>query len=151
MIDVSLFQEGWYQEGPPTERATVIRFGVKKLGVGFLSQRYGVAGHDVHEGRNSKETEKQFLKEVDSWFASREGWTDWYTPGEFDYQSEIADNYRFGCYTHEASGIETCKMMGQYDVYLTGLYVDMSPIMTYDDLEHILHTIDNKIAQCLRK
>jgi hypothetical protein len=149
MIDKSLFQEGWYQEGPPSERATVIRFGINRLSVGFLSQRHGVVGHDVHEGRSSEETEKQYFKEIDSWFAPREGWTDWYIPREFNYQSAIADHYQFRCYTHKASGVETCKMMGQYGVYLTGLYADMSPIMTYYDLDRILQAIDSKMAKCL--
>lgn len=149
MIDKSLFREGWYQEGPPSERAAVIRFGINRLSVGFLSQRHGVVGHDVYEGRSFEETEKQYFKEVDSWFAPREGWTEWYIPREFSYQSAIADQYRFECYTHNASGVETCKMMGQYNVYLTALHADMSPIMTYYDLDRILRSIDNKMAACL--
>ena len=148
MIDESLFREGWLQEGPPEQRTALIRFGIRKLSVGFISQRHGVARHDVYEGENFEETEKQYFREVDSWFSPREGWTDWYTP-KFNYESPIADHYRFSCYTHKASGVETCAMMGQYGVYLTRFHADMSSIMTYDDLNRILQAIDGKMAKCL--
>jgi len=148
MIDRSLFREGWHQEGPPKERTALIRFGIRKLSVGFISQRHGVARHDVYEGESFEETERRFFKELDYWFAPEDGYTDWYIPREFNYESTIADHYQFRCYTHEASGIERCAMMGQYDVYLTGFYVDMSPIMTYADLYRILQAIDNKMAEC---
>lgn len=149
MIDSSLFREGWYQEGPPEERTALIRFGIRKLSVGFISQRYGVAGHDVYEGESSEETEGRFSKELDYWFAPEDGYTDWYIPREINYESTIADHYQFKCYTHKVSGVERCAMMGQYDVYLTGFYADMSPIMTYYDLHRILQAIDTKMAECL--
>jgi hypothetical protein len=149
MIDKSLFQEEWYQEGPPEQKTALIRFGIKKLSAGFISQRHGVARHDVYEGENFEETERQYFEEVDSWFSPREGWTEWYIPRGLNYESSIADQYRVGCYTHKTSGVETCKMMAQYDVYLTRFHSDMSSIMTYYDLYRILQTIDNKMAECL--
>ncbi len=151
MIDISLFREGWYQQGPPEEKTALIRFGVRKLSVGFISQQYGVAQHDVYEGENSEETEKQYFKELDYWFAPRDGWTDWYIPNGFNYVSTVADHSQFRCYTHKASGVMSCAMMGQYGVYLTGFYSVMSPIMTYYDLNHIFQAIDAKMAKCLAK
>ncbi len=151
MIDISLFHEGWYQQGPPQEKTALIRFGVRKLSVGFISQQFGVAAQDVYEGENSAETENRYLKELDYWFAPEDGYTDWYVPSGFNYVSAVADHYQFRCYTHKASGVARCAMMGQYGVYLTGFYADMSPIMTHYDLYRIFQAIDAKMAKCLAK
>ena len=149
MIDESLFREGWLQVGPPKERTALIRFGIRKLSVGFIHQQYGIAGYDVYEGENFEETEKRFFEELDYWFPIEDGYTDWYIPRQFSYESTVADHYQFRCYTHKASGVERCAMMGQYGVYLTGFYADMSSVMTYYDLNRILQAIDGKMAKCL--
>lgn len=151
MIDESLFSGGWSQMGPPDKSGAPIRWGVDKLGVGFITQENGVANQVVHQGRNPEHTEKGYFDLVDSWFDSREDETAWYVPPEFNYEGPIANHYRFGCRTHVPSGVQSCLMVGQYGVYLTQFYTDMSPIMTYRDLERILRTIDNKMAQCLSK
>jgi hypothetical protein len=151
MIDKSLFPEGWHQEGPPRQRSAPVRWGIEKLGVGFLTQENGVAGQVVHRGENFSHTEDGYFELVDSWFDSEEDATDWYIPPEFNYESAIANHDRFGCRTYKPSGVESCQLVGQYGVYLTRFHTFMSPIMTYDDLAHILQAIDDKMAQCLNE
>lgn len=151
MIDESLFPDGWYQPGPPRERSAPVRWGIEKLGVGFISQKNGVALQDVHQGQTVSQTEKGYLELVTSWFDSRTDETDWYIPPEFNYESPIANQFRFGCRIHKPSGVQSCQMVGQYGIYLTRFHTVMSPIMTYNDLAHILQAIDDKMAQCLNE
>ncbi len=149
MINKSLFPEDWDQQGPPRERAAPVRWGIDKLGVTFISQKNGVALQDVHRGRDVNETENGYFDNVTSWFHSGKEETEWYIPSDFNYESPVANRYRFGCHTHTPSGVQSCQLVGQYGVYLTRFRTHMSPIMTYEDLEHILQTIDNKMAKCL--
>ncbi len=149
MIDVSLFPKDWLQQGPPREKAATVQWGVEKLGVTFISMVHGVALQDVHRGRNVKISEVGYAEEFTSWFHSREDETEWYIPADFNYESLVADRYRFGCQTQKPSGVENCQLVGQYGVYIMRFHTFMSPIMTYDHLAHILQTIDNKMATCL--
>lgn len=151
MIDLSLFPDDWYQQGPPWEKAATVSWGVEKLGVTFVSSVNGVAQQDVHRGRNVQKAKEGYPELASSWFHIREDETDWYTPTEFDYKSLVANQYRFGCQTHQSSSgeIETCQLVAQHEVYIMRFHTLMSPIMTYNDLGHILQDIDNKTAQCL--
>jgi hypothetical protein len=119
------------------------------LGVGFITQENGVAGQVVHLGRNPDHAEKGYFDLVDSWFDSEEDATDWYIPPQFNYESTAANHYRFGCRTYKPSGVESCQLVGQYEIYITRFHTFMSPIMTYGDLERILVAIDTKMTQCL--
>lgn len=152
MIDKSYLPEEmlWYQE-IPSRRGAPVRWGVDKLGVGFSSQKNGGVIQDVYRGENFDQAEDGYFDLVTSWFDSREDETDWYIPSMFNYESVIADHFRFGCRTHKPSGVESCQMVGQYGIYVTRFRADISSIMTYEDLEHILQTIDDKMAQCLGK
>lgn len=149
MIDGDVFPEGWYGSGTPRERSAPVSWGVEKLGVSFGSQKDGTAIQDVYRGKTIAETRTEYFKLLSFWFDNREDATKWYTPLEFNYESDIAHQFSFGCRTYEPSGVESCQAVGQYGVYLTRFHTFMSPIMTYSDLEHILQTIDNKMAQCL--
>lgn len=151
MIEGELFPEGWYGSGIPSERSAPVLWGVERLGVSFGSQENGTAVQDVHRGRTIDETRTEYFNLVSFWFDSNEDATLWYTPLEFNYDSDIADQFSFGCRTHAPSGVETCQAVGQYGVYLTRFHTFMSPIMTYNDPEHILQTIDDKMAQCFEE
>jgi len=148
MIDISLFPADWSQNSLPSERNAPVRWGVDKLGVSFSTQEYGGAIHDVYRGRNLNDAKKGYLNLSESWFQLREDEGEWYIPSDFNYESTVADQYRFGCSIHKPSGFQTCQLSAQYNVYVTRFYTGMSPMMTYKDLEHILRAIDSKMAKC---
>ena len=151
MIDQSLFSKDWHQQSLPRERSAPDQWGIERLGVSFISQKNGVAGQAVYRGRDFNESKVEYFDRISAtgWFHSDENETEWYIPSDFTYKSTVADNYRFGCQTHNPSGVQSCQFVGQYEVYLIRFRTHMSEIMTYEDLEHILQTIDNKMAQCL--
>ena len=151
LIDESMFHKDFFQTGPPSKDAAPARFGVNKLGIGFSSMAQGGGIQNIYEGRNIEQTTKQFDEYANNVFSTRLGWTEWYIPDAFVYQSKVADQFRFSCYKHEASGVETCQAVGQYDVYLIRFLADMSTIFTYQDLERILQEIDNKADQCIAR
>ncbi len=149
LVDETLFPEEFFQTEPPSKDAAPIRFGINKIGVGFTTMNKGGAIQQVYEGGSLQDTQKEYQEEISLLFSPRKGWTDWYIPSAFNYQSTVADQFRFGCYTHVASGVESCQAVGQYGVFLIRFHTDMSPVMTYRNLEHILQVIDRKAAKCL--
>ena len=149
LLDESFFHPDIHRTGPPSRGGAPMRFGVNRIGVGFTSMTQGGATQDVYQGRSVEEAQKKFAEEVEWEFSAREGWTEWYIPNAFNYQSSVADRFRFGCYRHKTSGVETCQAFGQYNIYLIKLSADMSSILIYRDLERMLRAIDSKVAQCL--
>ena len=151
LLDESVFPEDFFQTLPSKDGAP-IRFGIDKIGVGFGSTTQpGGVGQDVYLGRSTKEAQREFIDWAKWEFSPREGWTEWYTPESFNYQSSTADQYRFACYKHIASGVETCQAIGQYGPYLIRFHTNLSTILTYQDLERMLQAIDEKAARCLEE
>jgi hypothetical protein len=151
MIDKSLFPEEWFQQGPPDERNAALRVGIERLGVSFISMKHGVANEGVYRGRDIDDIKASYAEEVSSWFHTYEDETEWDVPAEFNYQSSMADRYRFGCQIRNLSGVrgvQSCQFVGQYGVYLVRFRADMSPIMTYNEFNTILQSIESKLAQC---
>jgi len=151
LLDKSTFPEDFFQTMPGKYSAP-IRFGIDKIGVGFGSttQTGGVA-QDVYLGSSAEKAQKEFINWAKWEFSSREGWTEWYTPESFDYQSLVADQYCFACYRHIESGVETCQAIGQYGPYLIRFLANMDSLLTYQDLERALQAIDERAARCLGK
>jgi hypothetical protein len=149
LLDESVFHKDFHRSWP-SEDGAPMRFGIDKIGVTFSSMTKGGAIQSVYLGGSVNETQRQFTDFVGE-FSSRKGWTEWYTPDTFDYQSSVADQYRFACYRHIESGVETCQAIGQYGPYLIQFYTKMSEILTYQDLEHMLQTIDEKAIRCLEE
>jgi len=50
------------------------------------------------------------------------------------------------------NNVYMCKMIAQYEEYFVLFSADMLPAaMTFEDLEHVLRAIDERMAQCLKK
>jgi hypothetical protein len=149
LLDKDVFSEDFFR-GLPSEESAPARFGIDKIGVGFGSTtKTGGVSQDVYLGASTSQTVKQFADFVRSEFSPRKGWTEWYIPDSFDYQGSVADQYRFGCYRHITSGVESCQAIGQYGPYLIRLHVNMDSLLTYQDLGRVLPAVDEKAAQCL--
>ncbi len=150
LVDESLFAEGWYQQGEPISR-DLVSLGVDRIGVTFISHG-GVALHDVYRCGSAARSVREYPGRIESWFSLREGWGPWSVPAELAYQSLVADQSRFACYTHQSSGVQTCQAVGQYEEYLVRFHTDMSPdYMTFAHLERILVAIDERMALYLAK
>lgn len=149
MLDAASFHQDIHQTGPPSKEGSPMRFGVNKLGVGFTSMTQGGAIQDVYEGSSLQQTQEKFTDQLEVEFSSREGYTEWYIPEGLKYSSSVADQFQLGCRTHQASSTEICRTIGQYGVYLIIIEVDISSILTHQDMQRLLQTIDAKAAQCL--
>jgi hypothetical protein len=149
LIDESVFPEGWEQLGLPRSKRATVSFGVEKSGIGFSTPTRGVAGHDVYRAVSARAAAAGY-RDFMSDFLVREGETEWTLPAEISYRSQVADQFRLGCSTHIAGGVQCCQFIGQYGVYLVRFHTYMSPdMMTYEDLEYILQDIDQRMAGCL--
>lgn len=151
ILEEASFHNEIHQTGPASKSGAPMRFGVNKLGVGFTSMTQGGATQDVYEGRSILQTQEKFTEQIDVEFSNQKGYTEWYTPTDFNYYSSVADQIRFACRRHEASNVENCRAIGQYNVYLIILDVDISSFLTYRDMARLLQTIDVKVTQCLGK
>ena len=151
LIDQSLLPQGWEQQGPPSSRNAPVRLGVERSGVSFISYG-GVANQHVYRCNSVRAAAREYPGEADSWFSPREGWGAWTVPAVLPYESAVADQFRFNCYTHQASGGQACQAVGRYDEYIVRFYTAMSDdYMTFTDLERILAAIDERMALYLEK
>jgi len=149
LIDQSLFHQDIHQTGPPTKSGAPMRFGINKIGIGFTSMTRGGASQYIYEGRSLRETQAKFAEIVPYEFSPREDYTDWYIPPTLHFQSNLASQLRYGCHRYLARGVEICRAIAQYGVYLIIFDAHVSDILTHRDIEKILQTIDTKAAQCL--
>ena len=149
LVDESVFPRGWEQQGLPSSEQATISFGVEKRGTGFSTRTRGVAVQDVYRAFNARAAATGY-RDFRSLFSVRKEETEWTLPAELTYRSQVADQYRLACSTHRPSGVERCQFVGQYRMYLVSFHTYMSTqMMTYDDFEHILQDIDQRMAKCL--
>jgi len=163
-IDASVFPPGWEADpggpqidtgraplggGPDTIQRRVLFFHaegtVKGKSVGAYEQIYRMASVKV--------AAKEFERQMSLWFPKGKYWTPWERPGDVEYQSSVADRFYLACASHGATPetrVPMCDMVGQYEEYLVWFSTDMSPdFMTYQDLEHVLEAIDERMEHYL--
>jgi hypothetical protein len=95
---------------------------------------------------------REFERQIEVWFPTRGYWSSWERPAEVAYESSVADRFRVACAhdTARSNLAQKCHFIGQYEEYLVWFSTDMSPdYMTYEDLEHVLQAIDERMAQYL--
>lgn len=164
-IDASAFPSGWKADpagpqvdtgqaplggGPMSIQQRVLFFyaegTVKGKSIGAYEQIYRVASIKI--------ATKEFERQVTVWFPRGKYWTPWERPTEVIFESSIADQFHIACAYDTAPPvfIEECSFLGQYEEYLVWFSTDMSPdYMTYEDLEHVLQAIDERMAHYLGK
>lgn len=149
LVSETVFPERWEQQGLPDSRGAPASFGVERIGIGFSTSTRGGAVQAVYRAFDTR-TAAAGYHDFMSYFSVRERETEWTLPAELTYHSQIADQFRLGCSTHSASGVQRCQFIGQYNVYLVVFHTYMSSdLMTYEDFEHILQDIDRRMAECL--
>ncbi len=145
LLDESAFPEGWGQQGTPSYK-NAYTLGVERTGVTFINRV--VAVHEVYRFSSAERAISKYPGSNDSWwFSPREGWGPWSVPAELPYQSPVADQFRFACYTEQQTGRQACQAVGQYEQYLVRFHTFMWPeTMTFADLQRILVAIDERMA-----
>lgn len=154
LIDLSDMPSGWtagvdlsmpISEGGSDD--SVIMFKI-------LSPVLYVAGHWVWHYSNPTRAAINYEKKLVGDFNSNSmaALTPWEVPDGWSYQSLLADQFHFACYETEINVRRTiCQSMGQYEEYLVIFHSAMSPqFMTYEDFEHILGIIDERMAYYLK-
>ena len=153
LLDESVFPEGWQaRERTFNPRQ---RLPAEQIALGFYIDwcpDYSLgAGHQVYrffDGARCADMGYRSTTPIS--FAPREGWGPWSVPVELPYQSPVADQFRFNCYSRQGSSVQTCQAVGQYREYIIGFHTDIDPehpeCMSFADLERILVAIDERMA-----
>ncbi|HUW12584.1 MAG TPA: hypothetical protein VM537_22850 [Anaerolineae bacterium] len=152
LLDESAFPEGWvaYEPHEPKDGfglSVCIHYSPPATSAG------GIALHAAYIARSPEEAVDGYGIWAPFWFSDREGWSAWSAPGELQYRSLIADQFRFACSREEDDeGRQVCQAVGQYGRYMTRFHTFMNPdTMTPKDLGRILIAIDERMALYLEK
>jgi hypothetical protein len=149
LLDESAFPDGWVLGGDPYDPED--RMPAEQIVVDFFIHECPSslrAGHYVYSFYGgSRCAEMGYRLKIAIWFAPRDGWGPWAVPAELNYESQVADDYRLSCYTHQESGTRTCQAVGRFEEYVVRFVTPISPdCMTFADLERILVAIDERMA-----
>ena len=150
LLDESVFPEGFRAVRPfdPEDRIPA-----EQLARNFLTEKCHPlvvgAGQQVYRfyGGASSAADA-YPQQIAIWFSP--SWGDWSIRPELSYESAVADQYRFGCYTDEDFHCRHCVAVGQYAQYMVVFDAKLDPdhpeCLTFTDLEEILIAIDDKMA-----
>ncbi len=74
------------------------------------------------------------------------------TPAGWTYQSLLADQYHFTCYTYTGYTNPICEWSGVYEEYIVIFNSGLIPErMSLEDMERIIQTIETRMEQNLQK
>lgn len=159
MLDVGAFPQGWDMcigPAPPPEHVESERGEREFLYVGFCPEGFeqGIDGaeHDVFRYRNELDAAIALYSDFSRHeFSNRYTRTPWRVPGEWAYESQAADRFKFACGELEPFDLGRllwkCRAVSQYDEYISVFSTTLSPeYMTFGDLERILAAIDERMA-----
>jgi len=110
----------------------------------------------IYRFRDSQTAAKRYRRDLLGWFPRANRITPYVTPDWMQYQSPVADQFRFACadskgYTGLLS--RQCVAIGQYEEYVSAFSLDASPPESMAEytvlLEQILRAIDERMAHFL--
>ncbi len=156
LVDISLFPAAWYLDIPPfpwywlegAEASAAIQF--------RLQGSNALATHRLFRYRETAKATTEYHRQMPKEFYSADRLTPWEPPEALLYQSSVADQFQFGCAVIGRSQsapdhFTMCKTVGQYGKYLSIFSTWVAPEgMALEDLERILRTIDERMAQHLK-
>ena len=157
MIDVSVFPEDWdvcVGPSPPPDHIQSERGELEFLYVGFCPEGFeggiGGAEHDVFRYAPGLDVALAYYLDFSRReFSNRYMITPYATPGEWSYESPVADRFKFACAELEPFRVtrrtRTCTALAQYEEYISVFGAHMS-YMTLEDMERILVAIDERMA-----
>jgi hypothetical protein len=114
--------------------------------------------HIIFLYRDEEYAVDKFKQYLPAHFDSAFRVTSWEVPSELNYQSEVADQFQFGCADFQNASdtskqYTNCVVMGQYDriVSVFSTYISPDAMSSYTDLEMVLQAIDKRMAEHLKK
>jgi len=147
LLDESIFPPG-SKAGPITPIRD--REGARVALGRDISGKKGFAVHSVYCYRSIQGATREFEYRKSVWFLPAENSEPWVVPSEFSYQSPIADRFYLACGV--VHGIPMCRVIAQYEECIVRLNIHMFPeFMTFDQLEQVLQTMDERMAHYLGK
>lgn len=151
VVDETIFPRGATADRliSPLPGGPIPRTAFESAGRSFHYPR-GIAVHNVYRYKSAGRAAQEFSSRRELEFQEGKYSGPWKEPGELTYKSPIADQFYVACGIDH--GDNTCIAIAQYEEYFTLLHADMPPeIMTFQDLERVLRTVDERMAQCLGK
>jgi len=159
LLDVQAFPPGWHVSQSPRQygedRAAkdnrYIEFRPKNAMTHSM--------HIVFQYQDDSSAAYWYDEYLPAEFRSAFRLTPWETPLDLQYQSHVADQFKFACADFEYGDVDgsskrytRCTAMGQYEEYVSVFFTYISrESMTYADLERILRAIDERMARYLEK
>ena len=113
----------------------------------------------IYRFRDSQSAARRYRRDFLGWFPRANLITPYVTPDWMEYQSPVADQFRFACADFcggypEVHG-KVCTSIGQYEEYISAFTFGISPpekIADYTEfLEQMLRAVDNRMAHYLGK
>jgi hypothetical protein len=160
LIDVSTLPSGWQASEVLSDSTDDIY-----LDLGQQADRYiefttetfkSPTIHHVFLYPNKESAEYWYQDNLTMQFHNANRVTPWESPVELNYQSPIADQFRFDCAafqhaTDPSKHFTRCVAVGQYDRVISVFSTYISPnTMGYADLEQVLKAIDRRMATDLK-
>ena len=134
----------------PLPGAPIPRTSLESAGRTINYEYKGGANHDIYRYKSEGRAAQEFKRRKELEFSTRQWRGPWEIPNTLKYRSPIANRYYVACGMQ--NNVYMCKMIAQYEEYFVLFSADMLPAaMTFEDLEHVLRAIDERMAQCLKK
>lgn len=147
-LEQSELPMGWRREAEFREAcvAAPLDSGCKSvddLALGF-SHKSGHAYENIYVYETVEHAASDFERMIDLVYSGNKYSTPWIVPDELPYVSFVASQSYFACHTH--SGEPRCRFLAQYHEFIVELYTKTNN-MSYEELEQVLETIDQKMAK----
>jgi hypothetical protein len=159
LLDAQVFPAGWHVSQGPRQYGED-RAGKDNRYIEFSSRN--ATKHSMHmifQYQDDSAASYWYAEYLPAEFRSALRLTPWETPIDLQYQSHVADQFRFACADFQYADADgnlnrytRCTAMAQYDEYVSVFFTYISlESMTYSDLERILKAIDERMAHYLGK
>ena len=137
----------WEEVGSRSYRDAPSKLGIDRIGTGFSTPYYGVAGELVYRFKSEKDANAGYLELIDLSHRLEPEGTKW---SLLSIPSELAinaDDYRLECSISSNGNVRTCWYMARYGKTVIEFRTAMI-IVSENDLFNVLETINQKVKTC---
>jgi hypothetical protein len=155
LLDESVFPVGWVAIESPS-LALEGRGQVDDLKMEFRCiADSSLFFHEIYRYTDERAAGRRFRRHSD--FSSTDRITEWETPSELKYESQVAERFCFACADFRGYPTErytACQAMGQYHEFISSFSIsyvreNMANCMSWSDLERILRAVDERMMRHL--
>lgn len=149
LIDTSdLPGNQWEEVGSRSYRDAPSKLGVERIGTGFSTPYYGIAGENAYRFQNEEDAKNGLIDLANVWVRLEPEGTIW-SQLELPSQMSIsADEYRLDCSESGPQNVNTCWFLARYKTTLIEFRTTMI-IVKENDLYNIIGKLNQKVENCI--